>query len=126
MHFHWFKQTMVGGSKNNNNMVLILIHVFVLSSLCMEVVNSVDWNFPAVFNLGDSNSDTGELTVGLGFQLAPPNGQNFFKTPSGRACDGRLIVDFLSKVLYFFTYYICSRLSLYSLDRDQTENTINC
>ncbi|XP_058740572.1 GDSL esterase/lipase At1g54790-like isoform X1 [Vicia villosa] len=88
-HFHWFKMN------NNNNMVFVLIHVFVLFSISMTVVNSVDWNFPAVFNMGDSNSDTGELTVGLGFQLAPPNGQNYFKTPSGRACDGRLIVDFL-------------------------------
>lgn len=55
-------------------------------------------DFPAVFNFGDSNSDTGELTSGLGFRLQPTYGQSFvFKPPStGRFCDGRLIVDFLS------------------------------
>ncbi|XP_021671181.2 GDSL esterase/lipase At1g54790 isoform X2 [Hevea brasiliensis] len=56
---------------------------------------SVDFNYPAVFNFGDSNSDTGELVAGLGILLDPPNGQIYFKSPSGRFCDGRLIVDFL-------------------------------
>ncbi|TKY52188.1 GDSL esterase/lipase [Spatholobus suberectus] len=63
--------------------------------ICLAGANSVDFSYPAVFNFGDSNSDTGELAAGLGFLLVPPNGQNFFKTPSGRFCDGRLIVDFL-------------------------------
>ncbi|XP_024031463.1 GDSL esterase/lipase At1g54790 isoform X1 [Morus notabilis] len=58
-------------------------------------INSVNFNYPAVFNFGDSNSDTGELASGLGFQLGTPNGQLYFKTPNGRFCDGRLIVDFL-------------------------------
>ncbi|WCJ43193.1 GDSL-like Lipase/Acylhydrolase superfamily protein [Euphorbia peplus] len=56
---------------------------------------TIDFNYPAVFNFGDSNSDTGDLTAALGFLLDPPNGQNYFKTPTGRFCDGRLIVDFL-------------------------------
>jgi hypothetical protein len=64
----------------------------------LSTVNSIDFNYPAVFNFGDSNSDTGDLAAGLGFLLAPPNGQIYFKTPTGRFCDGRLIVDFLSKV----------------------------
>lgn len=54
-------------------------------------------NFPAVFNFGDSNSDTGELSSGLGFLLQPSYGQTYFKPPSsGRFCNGRLILDFLS------------------------------
>ncbi|KAF8091870.1 hypothetical protein N665_0433s0036 [Sinapis alba] len=58
-------------------------------------------NFAAVFNFGDSNSDTGELTSGLGFRLQPTYGQSFvFKPPStGRFCDGRLIVDFLMEAI---------------------------
>lgn len=68
----------------------------VLFSICLGVANSVEFSYPAVFNFGDSNSDTGELGAGLGFQYVLPYGQNYFKTPSGRACDGRLIVDFLS------------------------------
>ncbi|CAH8386151.1 unnamed protein product [Eruca vesicaria subsp. sativa] len=58
-------------------------------------------NFPAVFNFGDSNSDTGELTSGLGFRLQPTYGKSYaFKPPStGRFCDGRLIVDFLMEAI---------------------------
>jgi len=70
-----------------------------LFCICLAVANSVEFSYPAVFNFGDSNSDTGELAAGLGFLVSPPNGQNYFKTPSGRFCDGRLIVDFLSKLL---------------------------
>ncbi|KAI4301837.1 hypothetical protein L6164_035077 [Bauhinia variegata] len=72
-----------------------VVFQIVLFSLCLAFSDSVDFNYPAVFNFGDSNSDTGELSVALGFRLPPPNGHNFFKTPSGRFCDGRLIVDFL-------------------------------
>lgn len=69
--------------------------------ICLAVANSVDVSYPAVFNFGDSNSDTGELAAAMGFVVVPPNGQNYFKTSSGRFCDGRLIVDFLSKFLIF-------------------------
>ncbi|EPS58572.1 hypothetical protein M569_16239, partial [Genlisea aurea] len=54
---------------------------------------SFDFNYPAVFNFGDSNSDTGGLVAGIGYRLDPPNGQNHFRRPSGRFCDGRLIID---------------------------------
>ncbi|CAH9087159.1 unnamed protein product [Cuscuta europaea] len=57
--------------------------------------NAIDFNYPAVFNFGDSNSDTGELVAGVGDRLDPPNGHVYFKKPSGRFCDGRLIIDFL-------------------------------
>ena len=76
---------------------------FVIFSILLAMANSVDFNYPAVFNFGDSNSDTGEFAAGIGFRPPLPNGQTYFKTPSGRFCDGRLIVDFLSKVL-IFTY----------------------
>ena len=69
----------------------ILAVIFIFSPL----VHSIDFNFPAVFNFGDSNSDTGGLVAGIGDRLDPPNGQIFFKRPAGRFCDGRLIVDFL-------------------------------
>ncbi|KAJ1417095.1 P-loop containing nucleoside triphosphate hydrolase [Sesbania bispinosa] len=62
----------------------------------VDEANSAEFNYPAIFNFGDSNSDTGDLVAGLGIQLALPYGQDYFKTPSGRFCDGRLIVDFLS------------------------------
>ncbi|BAF17399.2 Os05g0401000 [Oryza sativa Japonica Group] len=57
--------------------------------------SSPEFNYPAVFNFGDSNSDTGGR-VAAGFEsIAPPYGSTFFGSPSGRFCDGRLIIDFL-------------------------------
>lgn len=73
----------------------ILLFFLISSPFC----HSIDFNYPAVFNFGDSNSDTGGLVAGLGGHLDPPNGQAYFKNPSGRSCDGRLIVDFLSMFL---------------------------
>lgn len=74
--------------------------IITLFFILLPRVNSVDFNYPAVFNFGDSNSDTGELTAGLGFQLGTPNGQSYFKSPNGRFCNGRLILDFLSKTVF--------------------------
>ncbi|KAK2456494.1 GDSL Lipase/Acylhydrolase superfamily protein [Trifolium repens] len=63
--------------------------------ISLAVANSIDFNYPAVFSFGDSNADTGTRVAAFGNQLPPPYGQNHFKTPSGRFCDGRLILDFL-------------------------------
>ncbi|XP_022843423.1 GDSL esterase/lipase At1g54790-like [Olea europaea var. sylvestris] len=70
-------------------------HILTLFLILFPLSNSIDFNYPAVFNFGDSNSDTGNLVAGLGERLDPPNGQIYFKKPSGRFCDGRLIIDFL-------------------------------
>ncbi|KAL5770847.1 hypothetical protein ACOSP7_015001 [Xanthoceras sorbifolium] len=72
-----------------------ITQILTLFSIVLPLAKSVDFNYPAVFNFGDSNSDTGELGAGLGFLLNLPNGEVYFKTPTGRFCDGRLIVDFL-------------------------------
>ncbi|XP_071711490.1 GDSL esterase/lipase At1g54790 [Rutidosis leptorrhynchoides] len=73
----------------NQNVLLLII-------LCIPYpTNAIEFNYPSVFNFGDSNSDTGDLVAGVGDHLDPPNGQTYFKGPSGRFCDGRLIVDFL-------------------------------
>uniref|UniRef100_A0A6N2LXG7 Alpha-L-fucosidase n=1 Tax=Salix viminalis TaxID=40686 RepID=A0A6N2LXG7_SALVM len=71
------------------------VQVFTLLSILPFIANSTDFNYPAVFNFGDSNSDTGDFAAGLGLLLDPPYGQTYFKTPTGRFSDGRLIVDFL-------------------------------
>jgi hypothetical protein len=65
--------------------------------ISLPVANSVDFSYPTAFNFGDSTSDTGGRVAAFGLPLPPPYGQNHFKTPSGRFCDGRLILDFLSK-----------------------------
>ncbi|XP_048335834.2 GDSL esterase/lipase At4g01130 isoform X3 [Ziziphus jujuba] len=50
--------------------------------------------FKAIFNFGDSNSDTGGFWAAFPAQSGP-FGMTYFKKPVGRASDGRLIVDFL-------------------------------
>ncbi|KGN45708.1 GDSL esterase/lipase At4g01130 [Cucumis sativus] len=54
--------------------------------------------FEAIFNFGDSNSDTGGFWAVFPPQHEP-NGMTFFKKPTGRATDGRLIIDFLANSL---------------------------
>ncbi|XP_030544801.1 GDSL esterase/lipase At3g27950 isoform X3 [Rhodamnia argentea] len=54
--------------------------------------------FSAIFNFGDSNSDTGAISAALS-EVAAPNGETFFGHPSGRFCDGRLIIDFIAEDL---------------------------
>ncbi|KAA8545074.1 hypothetical protein F0562_019827 [Nyssa sinensis] len=76
----------------SNNFIL---HFLTLFSIFLPLVHSIDFNYPAVFNFGDSNSDTGGLVAGMGDRLDPPYGQIYFQKPSGRFCDGRLIIDFL-------------------------------
>lgn len=54
--------------------------------------------FEAIFNFGDSNSDTGGFWAAFPAQSGP-FGMTYFKRPAGRASDGRLIVDFLAQAL---------------------------
>ncbi|KAF6175510.1 hypothetical protein GIB67_022000 [Kingdonia uniflora] len=56
-------------------------------------------NHPIIFNFGDSNSDTGGLVAGLGYNINAPNGRAFFGRSTGRLSDGRLVIDFLCKNL---------------------------
>lgn len=50
--------------------------------------------FPAMYNFGDSNSDTGGMSAAF-YQMAWPFGETFFHEAIGRSSDGRLIVDFI-------------------------------
>ncbi|XP_065880008.1 GDSL esterase/lipase At5g14450 isoform X2 [Euphorbia lathyris] len=54
--------------------------------------------FPAIYNFGDSNSDTGGISAAFD-PIRPPYGQAFFHKPSGRDSDGRLIIDFIAEKL---------------------------
>ncbi|KAJ6719650.1 hypothetical protein OIU79_007320 [Salix purpurea] len=78
--------------------------VFAVSIFTFLLVSKVQWvafaaspcHFPAIFNFGDSNSDTGGLSAVFG-QAPPPHGESYFHHPAGRYCDGRLIIDFIAK-----------------------------
>jgi hypothetical protein len=81
---------------NNKCNLCIIILTIITIVLLPSSKSIIHLDFPAVFNFGDSNSDTGTL-VTAGFEsLYPPNGQTYFHVPSGRYSDGRLIIDFLS------------------------------
>lgn len=67
-----------------------------LVGLPQVVLGRRSCNFPAIYNFGDSNSDTGGISAAFA-SLHPPNGETFFGHPSGRFCDGRLIIDFIGK-----------------------------
>ncbi|KMT07767.1 hypothetical protein BVRB_6g146900 [Beta vulgaris subsp. vulgaris] len=58
--------------------------------------SSTSCKFPAIFNFGDSNSDTGGWSASFG-QAGPPHGETFFHAPAGRYSDGRLIIDFIAE-----------------------------
>jgi hypothetical protein len=61
-------------------------------------------NYSAVFNFGDSITDTGNLcTNGRPSQITftqPPYGETYFGTPTCRCSDGRVVVDFLSALRF--------------------------
>ncbi|XVE67832.1 hypothetical protein DITRI_Ditri09bG0020300 [Diplodiscus trichospermus] len=62
--------------------------------------------FPAIYNFGDSNSDTGGISAAFE-PIRAPYGVPFFHKPAGRDCDGRLIIDFIAervKLPYLHAY----------------------
>ncbi|KAK4727018.1 hypothetical protein R3W88_031935 [Solanum pinnatisectum] len=61
-----------------------------------EVIASCD--FPAIYNFGDSNSDTGGIAAAF-YPMAAPCGESYFHRPAGRGSDGRLIIDFIAEYL---------------------------
>lgn len=72
--------------------------IFVVFMAVSALSTEPKCDFKAIFNFGDSNSDTGGFWAAFPAP-SPPNGMTFFKKPSGRACDGRLILDFLAQAL---------------------------
>ncbi|XP_057481923.1 GDSL esterase/lipase At5g14450-like [Actinidia eriantha] len=63
-----------------------------------EVMNFAPGDIPAIYNFGDSNSDTGGIAAAF-FPMAAPCGETFFHRPVGRASDGRLMIDFIAERL---------------------------
>ncbi|KAL0327305.1 UNVERIFIED_CONTAM: GDSL esterase/lipase [Sesamum angustifolium] len=77
----------------------ILQAILLLEILLLKPISCFDnCDFPAIFNFGDSNSDTGGLSAAFG-QAPPPNGETFFHAPAGRFCDGRLLIDLIAERL---------------------------
>ncbi|KAG9449523.1 hypothetical protein H6P81_009488 [Aristolochia fimbriata] len=85
----------MGAVLGSSTSSVLLVFFFVLSVLGFRGVVFAEppkCYFQAIFNFGDSNSATGS-------SLPSPYGQTYFGKPSGRASDGRLIIDFLAEKL---------------------------
>ncbi|KAF8015660.1 hypothetical protein BT93_H1245 [Corymbia citriodora subsp. variegata] len=54
--------------------------------------------FPAIYNFGDSNSDTGGRSAAF-YRLPPPYGNSFSSRSSGRFSDGQVVIDFMAEKL---------------------------
>lgn len=89
------------GSLGIMGMRIVFLLALAISSSLIVIQGSAErgpCEFPAIFNFGDSNSDTGGLSAAFG-QAGPPHGETFFHSPAGRYCDGRLVIDFIAQSL---------------------------
>jgi hypothetical protein len=59
-----------------------------------------------IFNFGDSNSDTGGMAAANGLNIALPEGRTYFRRPTGRLTDGRLVIDFICESDYSNTCFL--------------------
>lgn len=81
----------------SSSLVILCIATTILNNPAMAT-KQYYCDFPAIFNFGASNADTGGLAASF-FVAAPksPNGETYFHRPAGRFSDGRLIIDFLAQ-----------------------------
>jgi len=82
---------------------LILFSLIFACSFLIRNVDSYNNLFPyqAFINFGDSISDTGNAVTHKPFPANSPYGSTYFKRPSGRMSNGRLIIDFLGTFTLF-------------------------
>lgn len=78
-----------------------LIWVVVILISAWSSSGHSECEFEAIFNFGDSNTDTGGFYAAFPAE-SRPFGMTYFGRPSGRASDGRLIVDFLGNEFSFY------------------------
>lgn len=65
--------------------------------------------FPAIYNFGDSNSDTGGRSAAF-YRLPSPYGNSFFGKSSGRFSDGQVVIDFIG--MFYWSVYDDSEYNL--------------
>lgn len=68
----------------------------------LPILSHARCNYPAMFNFGDSTSDTGAIHFAFPYHEQAENrpyGETFFGRPTARYSDGRLSVDFFAKAL---------------------------
>ncbi|XWS44105.1 hypothetical protein CRYUN_Cryun15aG0016200 [Craigia yunnanensis] len=85
---------------------VLIAGVLVSWVLSEGAANLPECEFPAIYNFGDSNSDTGGISAAFE-PIRAPYGVPFFHKPAGRDCDGRLIIDLIAekvKLPYLHAY----------------------
>ena len=83
-------------SLSMTNLSSFCLVFFALFSILNPISALKSCEFPAIFNFGDSNSDTGGFVASFP-PLNSPYGETYFHMPAGRFSDGRLIIDFIGK-----------------------------
>ena len=82
---------------------IVLLHAFILmAAQLLPIPCHCACNFPAIFNFGDSTSDTGAIHFAFPYHEAaenPPYGQTYFGKQVYRYSDGRLSIDFFGMLL---------------------------
>jgi hypothetical protein len=87
------------------HMPLVSLIVVILCTTTSPIFATKGCNFPAIFNFGASNADTGGLAAA--FQALPlPYGETYFHRSTGRFSDGRIILDFIGNIQSYFLYFI--------------------
>lgn len=76
----------------------ILLFIFMLVLPCLVGLSQGECDFKAIFNFGDSNSDTGGFYAAFPAESGP-YGMTYFNKPAGRASDGRLVIDFIAQAI---------------------------
>ncbi|KAI4296822.1 hypothetical protein L6164_036745 [Bauhinia variegata] len=81
------------------NLIFFLFFAFGFLGKCGSITSPR--SYEAVFNFGDSLSDTGNYVGIHGSEVRVidkhPYGETFFKKSTGRFCDGRIILDFIAE-----------------------------
>ncbi|KAK4845904.1 hypothetical protein QYF36_010451 [Acer negundo] len=83
--------------------------------------------FPAIYNFGDSNSDTGGISAAFD-PIQAPYGEGFFHKPAGRDSDGRLIIDFIAerlKLPYLSAYLNSLGIKQFDQFKSRTKDLYN-
>jgi hypothetical protein len=78
-----------------------LVGIFAAMAV-LPILSHARCNYPAIFNFGDSTSDTGAIHFAFPYnELSenPPYGDTFFGKPTGRYSDGRLSIDFFGTLI---------------------------
>ncbi|MCE0482214.1 hypothetical protein HAX54_040715 [Datura stramonium] len=81
--------------------VISIVGFTIIAAYDDKVMDSTELagcEFPAIYNFGDSNSDTGGIAAAF-FPMGAPCGESYFHRPAGRASDGRLLIDFIAEHL---------------------------